>query len=154
MTTVEALTAQFEALGVSDPQSWAKSQIKEGIDQIGRATVLRAMADMVTESSARSSVGSPHVSEAVRAAAERIDASGVAWDDVELLVKSEIWEAFFDMLAMLAGSREIAVNPGEVNFGLFRTDEYGEQPSEDINMLHESWREVACSVLGRDVVEY
>ena len=154
MQTVEALTAHFGALGVPDPELWAKSQIEEGIDQIGRATILRAMADVAAEASARSSVGSPHVTEAVGAAAAHIDASGVAWEDVELLVKSEIWEAFFGFLSMLAGAREIEVNPGEVYFGLFRTDEYGERPSGTIDMLHESWREVASSVLGRDVVEY
>ena len=154
MPTVEALTAQFQTLGVPNPELWAKSQIEEGIDQIGRATMLRAMADVAAEASARSSVGSPHVTEAVGAAAARIDASGAAWEDVELLVKSEIWEAFFGFLSMLAGAREIEVNPGKVYFGLYRTDEYGEQPSGNINMLHESWREVASSVLGQDIVAY
>lgn len=40
-TELQALTRRFAALGAPDPQSWAESQLTEGIPQLGRFLFLR-----------------------------------------------------------------------------------------------------------------
>jgi Leucine Rich repeat len=40
---VRKLTARFKKLGVRDPESWARSEIDEGIPQLSRAVFLRAL---------------------------------------------------------------------------------------------------------------
>jgi hypothetical protein len=44
MTT---LVDHFRSLGVVDPEGWASSQHEEGINQLARATLLRALAEEV-----------------------------------------------------------------------------------------------------------
>jgi hypothetical protein len=41
------LAARFRSLGVNDPESWAQSELQEGIPQLGRAVFLRALWDAV-----------------------------------------------------------------------------------------------------------
>jgi len=41
------LAARFKSLGVNDPESWARSELQEGIPQLGRAVFLRALWDAV-----------------------------------------------------------------------------------------------------------
>jgi hypothetical protein len=41
------LAARFKSLGVTDPESWARSELQEGIPQLGRAVFLRALWDAV-----------------------------------------------------------------------------------------------------------
>jgi hypothetical protein len=44
---LKKLTARFKSLGIDDPESWARSEIQEGIPQLGRAVFLRALWDAV-----------------------------------------------------------------------------------------------------------
>jgi Leucine-rich repeat (LRR) protein len=41
------LAARFKSLGISDPEAWARSELQEGIPQLGRAVFLRALWDAV-----------------------------------------------------------------------------------------------------------
>jgi hypothetical protein len=43
------LSARFKSLGFTDPESWARSELQEGIPQLGRAVFLRALWDTVLQ---------------------------------------------------------------------------------------------------------
>lgn len=148
----DELLAQFVELGVPDPEGWAQSQRSEGIDQMARATVLRRLADIVEAAPAYwNSQTEDHVTAEVRAAAERLKSTGARSEDIDLVLKSTLWEVVFEILGYLADSRDQGRNPAGVDIALYRLDEDFE-PIGDIGGLHESWREVASHVLGQNVV--
>lgn len=142
----------FRALGVPDPEGWAHSQRAEGIDQLARATVLRQFAAIANGAPGhwddqRLEFATPEV----RAAAERIDQAGIASDDIALVLKATVWNMLHDVLAYLDGATEADINPGEVDVGLFRLAS-DMSPAGSVDGLHESWRSVASSILGSEVV--
>lgn len=154
MTHISDLAAKFEALGVPDASGWAKSQMNEGIDQLSRATVLRAMADIVIGSHRLSKLfaDADWVTDEVRNAARRIDDVGVSSNDLALVVKAVVYHALSDMMVLFDGSAEFDNNPGQIQAGLFKLDDDFE-PASAIDGLHESWRSVASAIVGQDVVE-
>lgn len=148
----DALTEQFRSLGVNDPDGWARSQQSEGIDQISRATLLRALADIIADAPYfwNGQTG-PHAADQVRLAAARIAASDVSPDDLALVLQATTWEVVFSILSLLDSASEPEINPADLSFGVFALDEDG-SPLDEPLMLAESWREVAAAVLGPEVI--
>ncbi len=143
---------QFRALGVNDPEEWARSQREEGIDQIARATILRALADIAASAPRTWDAQRNHATPAVMAAAARIAEIGVPEDDLAKVLQATAWEMIFEIVALFGGATEPDINPANVSFTVRRTDEEEFEPIGDELMLHESWREVAARILGEEVV--
>jgi len=154
MTDTEDLAAKFEMLGVPDPAIWAKTQVNEGIDQLSRATVLRAMADVVIKSSSMPALfaDAVWVTDEVRNAAKRIEDSGVSSADLALFVKTAVYHSLSDMMVLFDNCAEFEINPGQIQAGLFKLNDDFE-PSSAIEGLHESWSQVAGAIVGKDVVK-
>jgi hypothetical protein len=148
------LAKKFATLGVPDPESWASSQLREGIDQISRATMLRAMADIVIESErmVRLFAEADWVTYPVRNAANRLCSSNEALEDMGTVVKAAVYHALSDAMVLSDGNAGIVNNPESVEIGLFRLDENFE-PKSQIDGLHESWSSVASAVVGKHIVK-
>lgn len=142
----------FRALGVPDPEGWARSQRSEGIDQIARATVLRQFAAIANGApdhwdDQRQESATPEV----QAAAARVAGSSAEREDIALVLKATVWNTLHDVLAYLDGATEAEINPGGVDVGLFRLgDDF--TPAGAVDGLHESWRGIASAILGDEVV--
>lgn len=143
----------FAVLGVSDPEGWAHAHRLDGTNQIARATALRALADIVAEGPAlwQTQTETPATPE-VRAAANRIAASGVLEEDLALVLQSTSFEIVFGVLALLSGAHEPKINPANVAFGTFALDDDTLEPTPGDLLLYESWRGVAADVLGPKVI--
>ena len=154
MTNAVDLSAKFEELGVPDPTSWAKSQINEGIDQLSRATVLRAMAEIVVRYSNTPELIADAVwaTDQVRDAAKRIGGAGVSSADLALIVKTAVYYSLSDMMVLFDGCVEFENNPGQIQVGLFTLADNFE-PASAIEGLHESWSQVAGAIVGKEVVK-
>lgn len=154
MTDAADLTAKFEALGVPNPANWAKSQMNEGIDQLSRATVLRAMADIVVGSRRMPELfaDADWVTDEVRNAARRINGAGVSSDDLTLIIKTAVYHSLSDMMVLFDDCAELENNPGQIQVGLFKLDDDFE-PASPIEGLHESWNQVAGAIVGEDVAK-
>lgn len=154
MTNAADLTSKFEALGVPDSASWARSQMNEGIDQLSRATVLRAMADIVVESQKMPKLfaETDWATDEVRLAARRIDDAGVSSDDLALIVKAVVYHSLSNMIVLFDDCAEFENNPGQIQVGLYKLDDDLE-PASPIEGLHESWSQVAGAMVGKDVVK-
>ena len=149
MTT---LVDHFRSLGVDDPEGWASSQEEEGIDQLARATLLRALADEVAAAPGLwAAQTGPDSTPEVRAAAERLAASGADPQDIDLVLTATAWELVFGVLSLLDGASEPALNPGDVGAGIFALDDAYEPTGAPL-ALHESWRDVAGTILGPKVL--
>jgi len=149
----DTLIEQFKMLGVSEPDEWANSQREEGIDQIARATILRALADIVAEAPLAWGAQRKHGTPEVIAAAERIAGLGIPEDDLALVLKATTWDVIFEVLSVFGGAGEPEINPAEVSFTLRRADGEELEPVGGDLMLHESWREVGAAVLGSEIVK-
>ena len=148
------LAKKFAMLGVLDPQVWAGSQLKEGIDQISRATMLRAMSDIVLESEEMVKLFSEAewVADPVRDAANRLCTSEEALEDMAKVAKAAVYYALSSVMILSDGNAAIANNPANLEIGLFKLNENFE-PSSQINGLHESWSAVASAVVGKHIVK-
>ena len=148
------LVKKFAMLGVPDPESWAGSQTREGIDQISRATMLRAMADIVQESEGMVKLfrEADWVIDPVRNAANRLSISDEATEDISTVAKAAVYHALSSVMVLSDGSAVIENNPENVEIGLFKLDENFE-PKSQINGLHESWSSVASAIVGKHIVK-
>lgn len=149
------LKKQFIALGVPNPEDWAKSQLSEGIDQLSRATVLRAMADIVVKSQEMPKLfaNTDWETEEVSNAAKKIESSDVAPEDIALIVKTAVYHSLSDMMVLFDDCAEFENNPGKIQAGLFKLDE-NFKPISEIGGLHENWSQVAGAIVGTDVVKH
>lgn len=146
---LESLTATFRALGARDPESWAKSQIEEGIPQLARFVFLRQAWSNVADERDESWIdhlvseaddGSTEPLGAVGPALKRMLDAGIARSDIVDVVRGMQYEILFSMCYQLSdpGSVEfLDESMPEVLWGLFQLDEEG-NPSSPIDGLHES----------------
>lgn len=145
--THEELVDQFRTLGVSDPEGWAASQRDEGIDQIARATVIRAVVDIVARSPETLAwIGEGDTPE-LRAAMVALGPS----PELDLLAKHVAHAALFEILTLLDGSSEPERNPAGFFPGVARYDEERRYLG-DIEALHDSLLTETAHIVGKDVV--
>jgi len=151
VSNMRTLVKKFEILGVDDPESWASSQVKEGIDQVSRATVLSALVDAVISSCAKGK--KPEFlrgSAAGTATWEKLLTAGiepsVLKDFCSLAFASGIEQA----LIRLSGAMELSPNPDgmEVVVVKFDSETRDVVPLDD---LHESFWQLLTFKLGREI---
>ncbi len=151
---VSVLTKQFEALGLQDTHAWAQSQVGEGIDQMSRATVLCALAEVVknTPRLLDALTGSDGETEQVQAALKRLNVSEQGRKDMALIAQLSAFYAIWDLIVLTDGSAEFSKNPADLSIGLFKMDD-DYKPASQIEGLSESWMEVAAEIVGDDLVK-
>ena len=146
---IEKLTEHFRALGAFDPESWARSQIEEGIPQYARLVFLRQAWQSVIADGDTSWID-PEIQEAERRprqpgagigpALKRMLAAGASREDITEVVRVMQWSVLQGIAYQLADPGVVEYPSDEtprVNWTLFEVDDDG-QPLHAINGLHES----------------
>ena len=143
------LTEHFRTMGAFDPESWAKSQLEEGIPQYARLVFLRqAWKSIVAEDD--TSWIDPLIQEAERRprdpgagagpALMRMLAAGASREDIAQVVRVMQWQVLAGLAYQLADPGVVEYPSEElpqVSWTLFEVDEEGE-PLHPIDGLHES----------------
>ncbi|TLD70640.1 hypothetical protein FEM03_09990 [Phragmitibacter flavus] len=146
--TQDELTEIFRRLGVSNPASWASSQINEGIPQLGRFLVIRAMWDCVTRAGTtnwidyelKHSADTPHA----KALQQMLDA-GVSREAMTELVRFKQAESLREVCYLLEDYTSVPQNSnpdtGEeyVRWSLRQLDTEDQPMAWPIDGLHESF---------------
>lgn len=162
------LTEQFRAMGAFDPESWAKSQLEEGIPQYARLVFLQqAWKNIIAEDD--TSWIDPLIQEAERRprdpgagagpALKRMLAAGASRQDIAEVVRVMQWQVLAGLAYQLADPGVVEYPSEElpqVNWTLFEVDEDG-KPLHPIDGLHESvldtdpsGREIRPKGVGRE----
>lgn len=149
------LARMFSELGVDTPESWAESQIAEGLPQLARATILVEFADAVRSATDTTLSGTDLPHPRLDTTLARIREAGIADDDLAVLLKFTASQAVFNVCALLDGATEISNNPGSIVVALAHGVSEADDPDADLEVddlsLHESWGEVATAILGEGV---
>jgi hypothetical protein len=146
---LETYISYFRALGARDPESWARSQVEEGIPQYARFVFLHQswkyiIADGDTAWIERSieqadrRPGAPGSGAGL--ALKRMLAAGANREDIADLVRVMQWHVLAGMAYQLADAGVVEYPSAElprVNWMLFEVDDNGE-PLQPIDGLHES----------------
>jgi hypothetical protein len=138
---LRALTELFARLGARDPEGWARSQLDEGINQLGRYLFLRQAWRLVVAESDHSWIDEILASDPKKpgggavSALERLLGEGAVREDLTEVVRVMQWKLLFSFCYLLE-------DPGDTDvdgfaWGLFQTEEDGE-PTDPIIGLHES----------------
>lgn len=139
--------ARFAALGVEDPEGWARSERTEGIPQLARATFLRAIWDDLdrwadeawTDGWAAGRVGVP---EEVTAAIRDLLARGVDRRTITTLCHAVAQEATFGVLARIDDECDQELDSSYPGWRLVELDGVSEEPTGRVVVaLHESMLE-------------
>lgn len=136
-----ALTALFAKLGCRDPEMWARSQVEEGINQLGRFLFLRhAWAEAVPQGSTEwidNILQNCPAGTASGAAWRRLLGSGADRADLARIVRDTQAEMIFAMCRLLDGPDEVDPPVSDFQWRLFEVDAEG-QCTAPIGFLHES----------------
>lgn len=143
----DELVEKFRLLGVRDPESWARSQLEEGIPQLHRALFLRqAWARIVTEgddswldaeaSEAKRAPGSPFAG--IGLAARRLLDAGAERRDLVDLVRGMQARLLFDMCYLLDDPAVAEPELESLGWCLVETDDEFEPTEKMVVGLHES----------------
>jgi hypothetical protein len=146
---IRRLTEQFRAFGANDPESWATSQVEEGINQYARFVFLHqawqsvipdgdtAWIDALIETSDRWPRGP---GAGAGPAIQRLMAAGASREDLAEVVRVMQWQVLAGLSYQLADPGVVEY-PSEdlprVNWTLFETDSE-DQLVQPIGLLHES----------------
>ncbi len=151
---IRQLAEHFRALGARNPESWAESQLEEGIPQYARLVFLRQAWKAVVADGDTSwidkliavSARDPDAPGAgIGPALSRILATGASRKDIAEVVRIMQWELLFAFTYLLSDPGKVeypSKNLRRVNWALFEVDDNG-RPLHPISGLHES-------VLGTD----
>lgn len=146
----EQLTKVLADLGADDPDSWADSEIEDGIPQLARFLFLKGCWDMVVGDGDTSWIdtllkNTPEDSsgpyDGTAHALRRLLAAGASRDDIAEVVRCTQAEFMFGLCYLLSDSSSVEGNE-YVSWALVEVDE-NDQPGREINGVHES-------VLGTD----
>jgi hypothetical protein len=149
---LNALTEEFRKLGLERPESWASSQLNEGIPQLQRARVLYSLWTSIISSddpgwidrelklfkmSEKARPGSgpsfaPHV-----AIIDRMLQCGFARRDISILVRQMQINALMNICAILDQCGDPPPEAAGTSFALFEVDDQG-VPIRPVRALHES----------------
>jgi hypothetical protein len=140
------LTALFRKLGAKDPESWARSEVEEGINQLGRFLFLRqAWASVISEddeswidAEIRHAHANPSAPGAgLGLALERALTANVARSDLSEIARVAQWQLLHRICYLLDDPSFEEQELADAGWGLFEVDDDG-QPSRRIEGLHES----------------
>ena len=146
--SIDDLAADFRLFGVSNPEFWAQSELKEGFDQTARATVLKCLADLTAETLQPDKLA--RVSQSADDALARLRAAGVDMNDVGELCMQSVSSVVWNFLRVASGIDELGVNPASVQWALVRVDDESGNVIGEISALYESWLEILCYTIGRE----
>lgn len=141
-TTFRELTEAFEELGVEEPEGWAGSETREGINQLGRALMLKAIwrsivderdTDWLNNILSANSSAEPF---GMEASAKRIIDAGADPADLLMVVREWQFRLAFDICYALNGDAQAEDRFG-VSWMLVETDLDGKVRAP-IEGLHES----------------
>jgi hypothetical protein len=145
---IQKLTEYFKALGADDPNSWAESEVNEGIPQYARFVFVKAAWKAVIEKDnfhwmdnlIRQSERNPNdPCSAAGAVLKRMLAAGVSKEDMTDLVRAMQYDVLFSLCYLLSDT-SVADYPTDslprVNWALMQLNEEGE-PIGVIGGLHE-----------------
>lgn len=145
---IERLTECFRALGAPEPESWARSQVEEGIPQYARFVFLRAAWSRIIADGDTSWI-EPTIADSARRPRdpgssagpilERMLTAGISRDDITELARVMQWAVLFDLSYQLSDPGVTIYPDGvpHVDWTLFEVDEDG-NPLHPIDGLHES----------------
>ena len=143
---IAALTEIFRRVGARDPESWARSELQEGIPQLARFLFLRAAWRLVVSEEDPSWI-SHQIAQSERrpddpfsgggAALKALQARGATDDELTDLVRAAQAEILFGLCHLLDDPGELEEEVEHVAWSLFTTDDEG-HPIEWIGGLHES----------------
>lgn len=157
MTRQADLIDAFKALGVSQPEAWATSEINESIPQLARATLLVQFARSVETATASvfDQIADHPPTPKLPAILEKLRASGATDDDLLVLMRFAASLVVFDICALLDGVADVQTNPGAFAYGLALAKDDPAADALDFQPvalgLHESWGHVLTEKLGHDV---
>ncbi len=143
---IENLTAIFRALGATDPESWARSQVEEGIPQLAIYLFLKSAVDPISElqglRTLREILRRVGTREGV-AALNRLAKSDESVADILYVVRSVLCDYLTEIAFLIddAAAMRFSGWPFEetlerVRWGLFQTDADG-KPIAALSGLHE-----------------
>lgn len=153
---LDELTAVFTELGAPDPEGWASSQVREGINQLGRFLFLKGAWQAVVDDEdtswvdrvlERTPLNSGRPFDGIAHALRRMLALGVYKQDINQLVRGMQASLLFSMCYLLGDSTMVEGNTHQ-DWGLFEIDADG-RPIGPIGMLHESV--LATDPTGREM---
>lgn len=145
-TDLARLTALFAQLGARDPDSWASSQVTEGINQLHRFLFLKkawepvihptdtSWMDRLVESAERWPQNEAYQ---VAAALQRLLACGVDRADLAEVIRTMQIEVLHGLCELL-GDPSTEAPVAEVGWALVETDADGRPTTRTIDGLHES----------------
>lgn len=135
------LTELFRRLGAPDPESWARSQIREGIPQLARYVFLRQAWKQVVRGGDNAWMSELRRYEKyypkLLAAIDRVIDAGASEDDLTIIVRGMQAQTLFGMCHLIDDPGDLEPEVADMNWALFRIDENG-RPIEEIDGLHES----------------
>lgn len=146
---IQQLTEHFRALGAFDPESWASSQIEEGIPQYARLVFLRqAWLSIIVDGDTSwielqiqmAERGPRQPGGGIGPALKRMLAAGVTREDIAEVVRVMQWSVLASIAYQLDDPGVVEYPSDEtprVNWTLFEVDDDG-QPLYPIDGLHES----------------
>ena len=145
MDDLEKLTSIFAKLGADDPESWARSQIDEGIPQLARFLFLRQAWKLIIDEDDekwidiyRAPAAKPNEPGAgIGPALNRLLSSGANKKDITEVVRVMQWELLFCFCYLLEDPGDVEDEVRDLGWALFQVNEEGE-PIVPINGLHES----------------
>jgi hypothetical protein len=145
-TKTSRLTHLFKIAGATDPQSWAKSEIDEGIPQLARFVFLRQAWRLVVADSdvtwidreVQHSEQKPNVPGAgLGHALSRLLSAGANREDLTELARTVQWQLLHGLCYQLEAPSIEEPELNHVAWGLFEVDEEG-NAGRSIHGLHES----------------
>ena len=154
--TRDDLIAALKAIGCGEPESWADSQLREGIFQLHRFAFLRALwsyvvrpdgTNWVNDKIDQAQQNRDEITSAAGPALERMLKAGVAAEDIVKVVRAAQAELLFEFVYHLDDSLSALArlpypgNPSDVAWSLFAVDDEG-NPMQELGCLHESVIEV------------
>jgi hypothetical protein len=146
MLEIEKLTSLFRILGADEPESWASSQVNEGINQLGRFLFLKQAWSKVIDENDNSWIDrevesfrkdpDASYSGAGRALSAIIE-TGAHRQDITDLVRGMQADLLFSLCYLLDDPGDVPAQVKEVNWCLFQIAEDGTALTP-IQALHES----------------
>jgi hypothetical protein len=143
--SLEELIERFRAAGCRDPESWARSEINEGIAQFARFIFLRELWKCALPQGSRAWISSLELpnDDGRGGALRRLKESTASIDDLGELVRAAQVSVVRDVAFMLDGYAPAGDMVEDVNWGLFELDANG-RPAREIGGLHESIEDDEC----------
>lgn len=145
-TPLAKLTSLFRKLGARDPESWARSELDEGIPQLARFLFLRqAWRKVISEDDGvwisneitRAKKRSDGPGAGAGLALQRLLAAGANPQDLTELVRVMQWQMLSRLCYLLEDPGDVEPEAARVAWALFEVDADG-NPGRPIDGLHES----------------